>query len=210
MVDWSTIANLGTAGGTLVLAVATFSSVRSGNRAARSAERSLLQGLRPVLVPSRLEDRAEKITWIDDHHTKLSGGRGHAVVADDNIYLALSLRNVGAGLAVIQGWHPSRERARAGESHAAIEEFRPQTRDLYIPSGDVSFWQGAIRSPEESFYKDIRGIIEQRDHFGVDLLYTDHEGGQRTVSRFALRPMDDGGWFPSVVRHWSLDRPGPR
>jgi hypothetical protein len=63
MADWPTIASLATAGGTLVLAVATFSSVRSGQRATRIAERStqiaeraLLIGLRPVLVPSRVTD----------------------------------------------------------------------------------------------------------------------------------------------------------
>jgi hypothetical protein len=49
--DWVTISALSTAGGTLVLAGATFASVRSANRAARVAERSLLAGLRPVLVP---------------------------------------------------------------------------------------------------------------------------------------------------------------
>ena len=53
MADWVTISSLATAGGTLVLAVATFSSVRSANRAARTAERSLMVGLRPVLIPSR-------------------------------------------------------------------------------------------------------------------------------------------------------------
>ena len=46
MTDWVTISSLATAGGTLVLAVATFSSVRSANRSARVAERSLLAGLR--------------------------------------------------------------------------------------------------------------------------------------------------------------------
>ena len=40
--DWVTISALATAGGTLVLALATFASVRSANRAARVAERSLL------------------------------------------------------------------------------------------------------------------------------------------------------------------------
>ena len=55
MADWVTISSLATAGdrwrplatagGTLVLAVATFSSVRSANRSARVAERSLLAGL---------------------------------------------------------------------------------------------------------------------------------------------------------------------
>ena len=37
MADWVTISSLATAGGTLVLAVATFSSVRSANRSARVA-----------------------------------------------------------------------------------------------------------------------------------------------------------------------------
>ena len=49
MVDWVTISALATAGGTLVLAAATFSAVRSSNRSARVAERALLAGLRPVL-----------------------------------------------------------------------------------------------------------------------------------------------------------------
>ncbi len=45
MADWVTISSLATAGGTLVLAVATFGSVKSANRAARIAELSLLSGL---------------------------------------------------------------------------------------------------------------------------------------------------------------------
>jgi hypothetical protein len=40
--DWTTISALSTAGGTLVLAAATFASVRSANRSARAAERSML------------------------------------------------------------------------------------------------------------------------------------------------------------------------
>jgi hypothetical protein len=40
MADWPTIASLATAGGTLVLAVATFSSVRAGQRSTGIAERS--------------------------------------------------------------------------------------------------------------------------------------------------------------------------
>ncbi len=51
MADWVTISSLATAGGTLVLAVATFSSVRSANRSARTAERSLLAGVRPIRRP---------------------------------------------------------------------------------------------------------------------------------------------------------------
>lgn len=58
MTDWATISSLATAGGTLVLAVATFASVRSANRSARTAERTLLAGQQPLLVSSREQDRS--------------------------------------------------------------------------------------------------------------------------------------------------------
>jgi hypothetical protein len=51
--DWATVANLATALGTLILAVATFSAVRSANLLARVAQQSLLVGLRPVLITTR-------------------------------------------------------------------------------------------------------------------------------------------------------------
>ena len=65
MADWVTISSLATAGGTLVLAGATFASVRSANRAARVAERSLLAGLQPLLTTSHLEDTAQKVQFVD-------------------------------------------------------------------------------------------------------------------------------------------------
>jgi hypothetical protein len=85
MADWSTAASLATAGGTLVLAVATFASVRSANRAARAAERSLLAGLRPLLVPTRLQDPEQKVLFGDEHWVKVTGGRGSAEVTDQAV-----------------------------------------------------------------------------------------------------------------------------
>ena len=49
---WSTIASLATALGTLILAVATFSAVRSSNVMAKVAREQLLVQLRPVLTTS--------------------------------------------------------------------------------------------------------------------------------------------------------------
>ncbi len=63
MLDWVAISSLATAGGTLVLALATFSSVKSANRSARVAERSLLAGLRPVLIPSKDKDPPERVRF---------------------------------------------------------------------------------------------------------------------------------------------------
>ena len=130
MADITTVAELGTAGGTLILALATFGSVRSANRAARVAERSLELGLRPLLVQSRPEDPPEPAMF----------GSGRMLMP-------------GNGLASIE-----------------------------------------------------------RDGGSVFLLYGDHEGGQRTISRFGLRPhhQEEGRWFCSVSRHWTLEAPDPR
>ena len=53
-----TISALATATGTLILAAATFASVRSANRAARVAEQAFLMGQRPLVMQSRLDDPA--------------------------------------------------------------------------------------------------------------------------------------------------------
>lgn len=210
MTDWVTISSLATAFGTLVLAVATFSSVRSSNNSARTAERAFLAGLRPVLVPSRTDDPGDKIMWSDQHWAKVIGGRASIESVDGNIYLAMSLRNVGAGMAVLQAWDPREEWLTATQEHKEPDAFRRQTRDLYVPPGDVSFWQGAIRDESDTEYPGIRKAIEERRPFTIDLLYSDHEGGQRTISRFLVTPRDETQWMMGVSRHWNLDRQDPR
>jgi hypothetical protein len=210
MADWVTISSLATAGGTLVLAVATFASVRSANQAARTAERALQVGLRPLLMPSRLEDPLVKVMWVDGHYSRLEGGRASVEIVDGIIYLAMSLRNVGSGMAVLHGWYPSATRLRGDQPHAEPERFRTLTRDLYVPPGDVGFWQGAFRDPAEPGYAELYEAIQAHRVLTVELLYGDHEGGQRMVSRFALSSGDGTTWLASVGRHWNLDRPDPR
>src|SRR2546423_15676801 len=102
--DWATISSLATAGGTLVLAAATFAAVRSANRSARATERALLAGIRPVLVTSRLEDPPEKVGFVDDKGFRVQGGHAIAEATDDAVYLAMALRNVGTGLAGPDPW----------------------------------------------------------------------------------------------------------
>ena len=212
MADWVTISSLATAGGTLVLAVATFSSVRSGNRTARAAERSLLIGLRPVLMPSRLQDPPEKVPFIDGHWIKLDGGHAAMEVLDGAIYFAMALRNAGSGIAVLHGWsfHPDRLVGDEGSWHAAPDEFRHLTRDIYVAAGDLGYWQGSLRDPDEPVFAAAREAAEAGRAVTVDLLYGDHEGGQRTISRFTLLPLDGGGRLAAVGRHWNLDRADPR
>jgi hypothetical protein len=208
--DWVTISSLATAAGTLVLAAATFASVRSANRAARVAEQSLLVGLRPLLVPSRFDDPPQKIGFADDKWVVAEGGCGVAEAGDGAVYLAIPLRNVGSGIAVLHGWSFYSERRLGDDAHRAPEEFTRLTRDLYVPVGDVGFWQGAFRDPSSSEFAAARAAIAARNMLTVDLLYGDHEGGQRMISRFALLPRENGGWLVSAARHWNLDRADPR
>ncbi len=213
MPDVATLSNLATALGTLVLAVATFASIRSANRSARVAERALLQNLKPVLVPSRQGDPYEKLIWQDGYWGRLNGGRGIATIKDDNIYLAISLRNVGSGIGVLQGWYVTVPYATAPPEHRQQAEFRMQGRDLYIAAGDTGYWHAALRDKEDEFYQPLRDVIEAREPFAVELLYSDHEGGQLSISWIGMRPAikdDDESWLPSVARHWTLDGADPR
>jgi hypothetical protein len=210
MADWVTISALATASGTLVLAAATFASVRSANRAARVAERSLLAGLRPLLMPSRLADPDQKVGFADAHWVHAPGGGAVAEVTDDAVYLVMSLRNVGSGIAVLHGWAFSAEYRLGNVDHADVGAFRRLTRDIYVPAGDIGFWQGALREPAAAEFAAASERITSRQPMTIELMYGDYEGGQRTISRFSLQPRNDGGWMASVSRHWNIDRADPR
>ncbi len=211
MADWVTISSLATAGGTLVLGVATFASVRSANRAARVAERSLLAGLRPLLVPSRLDDPVQKVGFHDNRWFPTRGGCAVAVAEDANIYLTMSLRNVGSGIAVLHAWRFAPGPGTGADGPPPLEEFHRLTRDLYVPAGDMGFWQGAMRDPADPEFAALTAAIHAGERLTIDILYGDHEGGQRIITRFGLAPRGDGdGWLASAGRHWNLDREDPR
>ena len=209
MPDWETISSLATAGGTLVLAVATFSAVRSSNRSARVAEESLLTAIRPLLIPSLSSDPVHKVVWGDRHTARVAGG--HAVFEEESgvIYLAMGLRNVGSGIALLHGWDPLEE-ASSSRAPADPVDFRRLTIDLYIPAGGTGYWEAAIRRPDDPVREQFSRARAEREPFRVDLLYGDQHGGQRTISRFTVLPAADEAWYCQASRHWSVDRPPPR
>ncbi|MCQ4080288.1 hypothetical protein NGB36_06670 [Streptomyces sp. RB6PN25] len=212
MADWATISSLATAAGTLVLAGASFASIRSADRAALSAERAVQASLRPLLIASRIEAPKQKLIWSDGHCTHLAGSAGYVRIEDDHLYIAASIRNIGPGLAVIHGWRLADHPTYADQAHPAPESFRPQLRDLYVAPGDTSFWHAAIRDRQDPDFAALLDPVKNRARINVDLMYGDYEGGQRTVSRLSLIPRhdDEDGWICQVVRHWNIDRPDPR
>jgi len=219
--DATSISSLATAGGTLVLGIATFAAVRSANRAARIAERSFQIGLRPILAPSRLEDPPQKVMFRDRHWVKLEGGRAAVEVVDGIVYLAMLVRNVGNGMAIIEAWEPFPGQKAVNDPWGSASDFRQQTRALWIAPNDVAFWQGALRDADQLQQSVAAGVADGA--ITVDLLYLDHEGGQRTVSRFSLirresHPPESGEndtpgsedgsgdqWWVSLSMHHTLD-----
>jgi hypothetical protein len=210
---WATVATLATAFGTLVLAIATFAAVRSANRAARVAEASYQVSLRPLLVTSRMGDPMQKIRWMDNHWARLEGGQGTVEFVDGSIYLTISVRNVGSGLAVPFGWSVREGALTQLVPHAEPDVFRTQLRDLYVGPSDFGFWQAAIREADDPDYQWLGRAVKGSEPFTVEILYGDHDGKQRTISRFGMIPAvveEETRWYPSVSRHWNLDRPDPR
>ena len=210
MADWQTISSLATAGGTLVLALATFSAVRSSNRSARVAEQALLTGMRPLLVTSLADDPVQKVLWSDRHGVRLAGGRAVFEEANGVFYLAIGLRNVGSGIALLHGWNPMPDRAFASEPHADADDFRRLSIDLYIAAGGSGYWEGAVRDADDPLRPGLAKALADREPITIDVLYGDQEGGQRTISRFTMLPAGDDGWYALVAKHWNLDRPDPR
>ncbi|MGH9087231.1 MAG: hypothetical protein ACRDYZ_03845 [Acidimicrobiales bacterium] len=208
--DVQSISALATAGGTLVLAIATFSAVRSSNRSARVAEESLMAALRPLVVPSLADDPAHKAHWVDGHTALVPGGRAVVEEAGGVIYLAMGLRNVGAGLGLLHAWNLLPPDAVGIEPHADLPAFRRLAIDLYIPSGGTGYWESAVRDAADPARDGLLACLQQRHPIRIDLLYGDQQGGQRMISRFSILPLGDGDWYANVTRHWSVDRPDPR
>lgn len=211
--DGSTVSSYVTGAGTLVLAIATFAAVRSSNRSARIAEAALQEQRRPVLAPSRFDDPVQKIMFGEGHWVRAAGGRAAVEHVDGTVYLAISLRNVGSGIAVCQAWsvRPGTAMTAAHDmpTHAPVEEFRLQSRDLYVPAGDIGMWQGALRNPDDASRAAVAEAIDSSGGLLVELLYSDQVGGQRTITRIWLSPMKDA-WLANLARHWYLDWIGPR
>jgi hypothetical protein len=149
--------------------------------------------------------------FLGGHWVSALGGRAAVEHIEGAVYLAISLRNVGSGIAVCQGWAV---RPEAGSSlnfptHAPLDEFRLQSRDLYVPAGDIGMWQGALRNPDDALRAEVVDAIETGQAITVELLYSDQVGRQRTISRFGLVPANDT-WVAGLNRHWYLDWEGPR
>ncbi len=143
-------------------------------------------GMRPVLMHSRLTDPGQKFVFGDGIWVSVPGGAAAVQATADVVYLAVSVRNCGTGMAILHGSAGTGRPDMRRHAPAPVAEFTPQTRDLYVAASDVGFWQGALRDPEQPGYADVIAAVTGCEPIWVELLYGDFEGGQRVISRFNL------------------------
>jgi hypothetical protein len=169
-----------------------------------------------VLAPAGTDDPAENVQFADGRIFPV--GNGQALVAQDAgaVYLAIPPRNVGAGLAVLRGYHIQGEPAShvaqdprgparhlRGDPPPHSRAFSPQQRDLLISTRRAGFWQAALRDPKTRRHGEVTQTIGTRGRVTVDVLYGDHEGNQPSITRFVLLPEADS-WRCDATRYWSL------
>ena len=140
---------------------------------------------------------------------------------DGSIYLALALRNGGSGLAVIARLASVERRATAARPAAAhrlrtLRSWRSSAASRSICTSrpaTTGYWLGALRDPQRA---DVRracaGGHAPSARSQIDLLYGDHEGGQRTIARFVVAGVADERrqgrtWIQARVghRYWNVD-----
>ena len=120
---------------------------------------------------------------MDNHWARLEGGQATVEFVDGSIYLAISLRNVGPGLAVPFGWSSWRGRPLSISTHATL-----RTSACRRATSTWSFRHRVLagRHPrhDDPDFAWLSTAIVNAEAFTLEILYGDHEGGQRTITRF--------------------------
>ena len=153
-------------------------------------------------------DPEQKILFQEGIWVVVPGGMATLEVADTVVYMAMALRNVGTGLALLHGWHVQ-PGIQPDRTHPPLEDFTMQNRDIYVAPRDIGFWQGALRDPAAEIFTAVTTAIGAGDPMMLSVLYGDFEGGQRVITQFVLRRGNDA-WLASAGRHFNVDRPDPR
>ena len=88
-----------------------------------------------------------------------------------------------------------------------VSTFVAQVRSLYVPAGDVGYWQGAIRegNTDRGDADALRDAIEAAERLTLYLRDSDQDGGHDMVTRSSLLPGENGDWIFGNARHRSVE-----
>jgi hypothetical protein len=63
----------------------------------------------------------------------------------------------------------------------------------------------ALRDPAADTFQVVADAVKADQLLVIDLLYGDFEGGQRVITQFSLRPVNER-WLAQATRHFNVDR----
>ena len=189
MADSATIASYATAAGTLVLAVATFSAVRSSNRFSPHRRRVTPHQHAPTAHPVAVSTTPSKGCCGIHHHAAHINGRtpSSRKTAGSSIWRSDCETLVQVLPCSTGGTRCPIRRSKTCPTPQA-EDFRRLTIDLYIPAGGSGYWEAAVREPDDPLRPGFMRALTERHPFMIDILYGDQQGRQRTISRYLSCP----------------------
>jgi hypothetical protein len=169
---------------------------------AQETKRDLL----PVIIPAK----AHGIKWIvrftPHKHVVLENFDSYTDEDDQYVYFAVALRNIGAGIAVVLGTDasPKADLDDLVPKHVApLSGMRRMARNMYLAKSDAAYLVFWTTSASSGIYKVIYDAVPKRQDIVLDLIYSDQDGRQMTVSRFELSwAMDVNRYVAKIVKHW--------
>jgi len=207
---------------TTLLAIVTFALVCATYLMAQTAKRQFGRQLLPILIPSRIRDPIRKVYFSNNTWQMLYGDQ---VLVDsvDTLYVAIPLRNIGSGTAVVRGLSiPD-----VGPDDDALPRRRPSLKnliaaktDLLLGPGDISHL--SIDSEAQTADRQRHALQTQVERIDrdsgvyLDILHCDHVRRQHNITRIELAQVSEKSsssgttsgaeHIARAVKHWPLRR----
>ena len=97
--------------------------------------------------------------------------------------------------------------ARTSTIRPTPTAFVAQQRSLYVPAGDVGYWQGAIRDGDtDRGDADALRAGDRRPASAsrCSCATATRTAGTTPITRYTLMPDENGDWLFGIGRHWTL------
>lgn len=117
------------------------------------------------------------------------------------VYLAVSIRNVGSGVAVLHGWH-----VQAGlqtqRSHPPLEEFTTQNLDIYVAPDGNGLWLSALRDPAPGLITAPQCWLFSARWLRLSDMTENNAAREVCIWTYWVRPEAEEGFKALLARHW--------
>jgi hypothetical protein len=192
-------ATIALAGTTMLVAVpAAWSALLS----ARQMKRNLL----PIITPARPDGSKRVARFTPAKHVVLENADSFSQEDGERVYLAVCVRNIGSGVAVVRGVDANSTdevKELAPDGIPALRGLVRSERSLYLGPTEAAYLTMWATSSSSAGFDVVRRTVPAKGDLLLDLVYCDHAGRQLTVSRIELRWASDANRYVArLVKYW--------